>query len=188
MLNNIAATLGGGVPVSLTDYESIQTYTLGSSQANITFSSIPTTYTHLQLRLIARSARTTTVDSVVMQVGNGSVDTGANYSTHILWGDGATAQVDAIANTTNSYGFGIAGNTATAGTFGVAIIDLLDYANTSKYKTVRLLGGYDRNGAGEVDFISAGWRSTSAINTIKLYSGTASNLVQYTQIALYGIK
>ena len=188
MLNNIASMLGVGGGVA-TDYESIQTYTLGSSTANVTFSSIPTTYSHLQLRLIARSDRASAVDGITLQVGNGSADTAANYSNHQLLGDGANPYAYGYANESKMMqGFQITGGSATSGIFAAVVIDILDYANTNKYKTSRGLGGNDRNGAGEIDFNSGSWRSTSAINTIKLYSTNGANLVQYTSIALYGIK
>jgi predicted patatin/cPLA2 family phospholipase len=74
-----------------------------------------------------------------------------------------------------------------ANIFGAGVIDILDYANTNKYKTVRALSGHDNNGSGYVNFESGLWMSTSAITSIKLF--TAGNVyAQYTQFALYGIK
>jgi hypothetical protein len=67
-------------------------------------------------------------------------------------------------------------------------MDILDYANTSKNKTIRMLSGNDRNGSGDIILISGLWASTSAINQIDLRLESAANFAQYSQFALYGIK
>jgi hypothetical protein len=73
--------------------------------------------------------------------------------------------------------------------FGVTILDILDYANTNKYKTTRNLAGVDSNDTnGKISFESGSWRSTSAVSTITLISGTGSDFLQYSSFALYGIK
>ena len=66
------------------------------------------------------------------------------------------------------------------------IIDILDYANTSKYKTVRIALGSDRNGSGEVGLFSGLWQSTAAVTTIAINCG--QNYTTTSQFALYGIK
>lgn len=169
------------------DFESIATTTVGSGgQATITFSSIPQTFTHLQLRLTARSTGT----------GGGSVDTqyqlngdttASNYRTHLLYGDGTSAIASTIANT--AYITDIANASATAGTFGVAVVDFLDYTNTNKYKVSRSLGGFDANGviANYLLFMSSLWLNTAAITSITMYLGTGS-FAQYSHAALYGIR
>jgi len=173
-----------GVPSS---YESIASVTVGSGGAtDITFSSIPATYTHLQIRGIARDARVANEDSISVKYNN---DSGNNYfGYHQIYGDGSTAAAYAgNASTTQMFLDRIAGNSATASIFGAIIIDILDYANTNKYKTQKVLGGVDRNGAGAIAFTSGLWMSTSAINEITL-AGANGNFSQYTQFALYGIK
>ena len=78
---------------------------------------------------------------------------------------------------------------ATANAFGVTIIDILDYANTNKYKTFRSLVGSDTNDTnGAVGLASGSWRSTSAITSITLSNNVSGNLAQYSSFALYGIK
>jgi hypothetical protein len=79
-------------------------------------------------------------------------------------------------------------NSAAANIFGVSIIDIFDYANTNKYKTVRTLTGADRNGAGLLRMWSSNWRSLSAVTSITLYAQTTPNISQYSSFALYGIK
>ena len=79
---------------------------------------------------------------------------------------------------------------AAASIFGAIITDVLDYKSTNKAKTVRALGGQDRNGAGEVFFSSALWNPSTpaAITSITLAPLNGTNFVQYSSFALYGIK
>ena len=168
-------------------YESIATTTLGSTTATISFTSIPSTYKHLQVRFILRSNRAAVVaDSLNMQFNS---DTGSNYVDHYLTGDGATASAGADTSVSNIAMYRIAGDGAGASTFGVGVIDILDYQNTSKYKTSRSLVGIDNNGAGRVSLNSGLWMSTSAISTVTLFPNSgSSSFVQYSSAALYGIK
>ena len=191
MLNNIAATLGGGVPVSLTDYESISTVTVGSGgSSSITFSSIPSTYTHLQIRAIMRDQRTTYGNSG--QSFRFNSDTGSNYSWHNLQGDGSSATARSGANQDQMYGNTAAGGGAPTNDFGAMVVDILDYANTNKYKTVRMLSGVDINGTvagygGIVELMSGSWRNTAAITSVTVLPSNP-NFVEYSSFALYGIK
>ena len=177
----------GGAAASTTAYESIATITVGSGgAASVDFTSIPSTYTHLQIRGIARDARANAQDSMNVKYNN---DSGNNYMQyHELYADGSTAASYA-GSTSGAYISldRIAGNTAGASMFGAVIIDILDYANTNKYKTQRSLGGTDQNGSGAVAFASGLWMSTSAINRITL-TGASANFSQYSSFALYGIK
>lgn len=192
MLNNAVAVFAAPVPPVTNSYESISTVTLSGAASSITFSSIPSTYKHLQIRGVGQTSRGTYGnDQMTMRVGNGSVDSGNNYSHHMLSGDGSNASATGTANNNIidlSYKLG----TTTSGAFGAFIIDILDYADTNKYKTVRNLAGVDINGlisgyGGEIELSSGSWRSFSAINTITLYPNFA-NFTQYTKFALYGIK
>ena len=167
-------------------YDSIATSTVGSGgTSSITFSSIPSTYQHLQIRAIARTDRAGAVDSIKMRFNS---DTTANYAFHYLYGDGSTAVGDAGPNTSYMALLEATGNTATSGIFGAFVTDILDYDNTSKYKTVRNLGGDDRNGSGLMSLTSGLWQSTSAITSITIFPFTGPNFVQYSSFALYGIK
>jgi len=172
-----------------TSYESIATTTVGSGgSATITFSSIPATYTHLQIRGIARSTLTGTAEDIIRIRFNS--DTGSNYSTHALAGDGSVAYIAAAAaSQTSGFGAAIPRAGVTASVFGAFVYDVLDYANTNKYKTVRSIGSFDRNGGGNVIFASAAWLSTSAITSITMFpEGGSASFPEYSQFALYGIK
>ncbi len=175
-----------GNPVILPgSYESIATITVGAGgSTSVEFTSIPSTYTHLQVRMNIRSNRAVTVEAYSPQF-NG---TGSNqYSGHLLAGGGATTQTYSETSQNTGLGAYIAGNSASANIFGGAVMDILDYANTSKYKTVRSLGGTDQNGSGNISLASSLWQNTSAINSIKFLSG-GTGWVEYSSFALYGIK
>ena len=176
-------------------YESIATVTVGAGgQSNISFSSIPSTYKHLQIRGIAQDNRTTYNQSSFGFRFNG--DSGSNYSYHFLqasWGAGATG-VDSMGSGSQNqaYSVGSIVSSVTANTFGSFVIDILDYANTNKYKTIRGLSGADANSATGYRPIprlgSGSWQSTSAINSMTIYSEFGSAFNQYSSFALYGIK
>jgi len=115
-------------------------------------------------------------------------DSGTNYSDHFLRGSGSA--VDANADVSSAYMLmgTVAASSATASVFAGGIIDVLDYADVNKYKTVRNLLGYDANGSGYVGLFSGNWRSTSAVTSITLGSTNGSGFLQNSQFALYGIK
>ena len=169
-------------------FESIATAIVDSSGASsITFSNIPQNYEHLQVRLIVRTDRAAdTQDAVNMRFNS---DTGSNYSWHYISGNGSS--VTSGAGSSASLIFNAAIGTAasaTSGIFGVSFIDILDYKNTNKYKTTRSLTGQDINGGGVCQFFSGNWMNTSAITTITFTPNIGTNMVQYSQFALYGIR
>jgi hypothetical protein len=187
MLNSLIGIIAssGGV-VSTNSYESIATVTVGAGGAStVTFSSIPSTYQHLQIRGIGRAANSTTDENFILQFNS---DTGANYSLHNVYGTGSAVGANASTNFTASYFSRVSGNNSGASIFGVAVADILDYSDTNKYKTVRSLSGHDQNGSGYVTLMSGSWRSTSAVTTITIKNESGSNISQYSQYALYGIK
>jgi hypothetical protein len=188
LLNQIAAIHGTGVAASTTSYESIQTVDVGAGgSASITFSSIPSTYKHLQIRCIMKKAGTGN-DSFSLLTLNS--DTGNNYATHYLLGTGAVALAGANAPSISSIYAGVTwgtGSSFSSSTFSAAVIDILDYTNTNKNTTVRTLTGTDGNGAGQVDLNSGVWLNTAAVTTINI-AGNGGNFNEYSHFALYGIK
>jgi hypothetical protein len=179
LLNTVLATFSEGAPpIPPSSYESIATYNpvTGSS---VTFSSIAGTYKSLQLRILGFAL---TANYFGLQF-NG--DTGANYTRHAIIGNGAT--VTAFGNTGRTYcqiSSGSANPSITNG-YGI-IVDLVDYASSTKNKTVRASSGLDANGSGEMSLWSHLWVNTNAITSITvLTDGTYST---GNSIALYGIK
>jgi hypothetical protein len=169
------------------DYESIATVTVGASAVpSIDFTSIPATYKHLQIRYLARTSRSANAEDLMMQFNS---DTGSNYSFHYIIATGSGTPAAGGAGTqTFMYIPTATSSTATASIFGAGVIDILDYANTDKYKTMRALGGEDKNGTGTVAFESGSWQNKNAITTVTLKTISANNFVQYSSFALYGIK
>jgi hypothetical protein len=165
-------------------YDSIAS--TNGSVGGATFTSIPQTYTHLQLRIITKSQGAAT-DFYNWRF-NADAASG-NYRTHTLLGTGASAS--SYTNTTgNTSAFIPTENPGTNATnvFAGIIIDILDYTNTNKYTTMRTLAGWSANGSGQISLSSGVWLNTSAVTSIAIggyntdlsYSGNAS-------YALYGI-
>ena len=169
------------------DYQSISTVTLSSNTSSINFTSIPNTYKHLQIRGIARSTRSNSNNNIYIGL-NGDTTT-ANYNAHWLGGDGASAsgnQLSGVTGMGSIYSINVAA-TSTASVFGGVVIDILDYANTNKYKTMRTLSGYDANGSGNVGLFSGLWLNTAAVTSINLLT-FYDQYATYSSFALYGIK
>lgn len=179
ILGIVASSQQGGI--SSTAYESIATVTVGAGGTSaITFSSIPQTYQHLQIR--CNSLKSTNPGTLLRINGIST-----NYANHILYGDGAGS---AQAYTDPNYqGIVWALNDNGSATVPTAaIVDILDYASTTKLKVIRAIGGADLNGSGNV-YIGSGMytASTQAITSLTFF-GSGANYNQNTQIALYGIK
>jgi hypothetical protein len=161
-------------------YESIATVTASGSTSTLSFTSIPQTYAHLQIRGLTNDA---TGYSLNMTFNS---DTTANYSIHQLYGNGSAVAAFGAANF--SYLFaGVAGY-STSTLVAPTLMDILDYTNTNKNKTVRFITGFNSNGAttGYIQMNSGAWRSNSAITRIDLsMTGNFSSTATY---GLYGIK
>ena len=166
-------------------FESIATVTLSSAASNIEFTSIPSGFQYLQVRLIGRTSNGTGVGELRLQF---NTDTGSNYARHRLMGDGSGANAFAGASQTYMRAGCLAESTVLASTFAANVIDILDYASTSKNKTIRVLDGLDLNGSGEVEMNSGLWASTAAITSMRFTHGFGGNFVQHTTAALYGVR
>ena len=183
----IVASSISGIKAITGNYYSISTATITSGgTASITFSSIPSTYTHLQIRGITRGSRSNINTNVYF--GFNTDTTTSNYYGHGLYGDGSTTgALGKIGSSTNALLASVA-DTATANAFSGFVIDILDYASTSKNKTSRSLNGYDTNGAGQIWMQSGLWmNSSTAISSIQI-TDPLGNFLQYSSFALYGVK
>jgi len=182
ILGVVASGISGSVASS---YESIATTTVGSGgSSGITFSSIPQTFSHLQIRGIGRGTTNNPGLGIVVRF-NG--DTAANYSYHWLTGNGASVSASASTSATFMDLFENPSSTSTANAFSGGICDVLDYSVTTKYKTARSLNGFDKNGSGEIFLWSGSCRNTAAITQIDLIP-YAALIAQYSSFALYGVK
>jgi hypothetical protein len=176
---------GGG------SYESIATATGTGSSGIITFSSIPSTYKHLQIRILCKSTSTSSPSSQMYMTFNN--DSGGNYSYHRLTGNGSTA---GAAGATGITGVIIDGVVVRSPAYidnnicGTAIIDIQDYTATTRNKTVRAFSGADRNSTSndlQVALNSSVWLNTAAISRIDL-DVNGGNYATNSVISLYGIK
>lgn len=165
---------GGGAA-----FESIASTTLGANATTVTFSAIPSTYQHLQIRCNSRTTPAGAQD--ILRFNGVSTNT---YDRHDLYGNGST--VTASGNASSTYIL-----CSTGGQDGtqphVMIVDIHDYNSTTKNKTVRIFAGIDKNGSGHVSLLSGLWRSTSAITSLSL-SVASDNYLTGSTFALYGIK
>lgn len=162
-------------------YEPIATTTLSSTASSYTFTSIPSTYT--DLILVASAANTSgSHDSILIQVGNGSIDTGNNYSrTRILWNGSSRSSASRSSAPNIDYDSMPPSST---NSYCVSVIQFQNYANTNVYKSLLIRNSNDQDYS--VASIAL-WRSTSAINQIKI-AGSATSFSIGTTFTLYGIK
>lgn len=192
MFNVISGILDSGVAPDVGAYEAIATITVGvGGVATADFTSIPSTYKHLQIRAMGRSGEAgSSTNAIYMRFNNDT--TSSNYYAHRLLGEntGVYAQSSQAISGMDFIGqWPLASSTASA--FGVAIIDILDYASTSKNKTIRSLNGAEGNNTSVCDIsLSSGvwFNSSTAVNRITLVPFNGSSFSQYSTFALYGIK
>ncbi len=166
-------------------YDSLATVTVGATAvASINFTGIPSGYTHLQIRGISKN---TTGAGTYFVTSFNSDTSSANYTWHYLLGNGSVASAGAATSgtfpgsvLTNTYGGG-------ANTFSAVVMDILDYTNNNKYKTIKTLSGFDDNGTGNINLTSNLWLSTSTISSITI-GWNGGNFAQYSSLALFGVK
>lgn len=176
---------GGAAAAAGGSYESIATATGTGSSGTIQFTSIPSTFKHLQIRGIMRTDEPGATETNCYITVNGI--TGTSYAYHILRGNGTTVVASGGASTGFTFPGNATGAAATASVMGVLIADVLDYASITKNKTLRYFTGFDRNGAGEVYVSSGLYNATTAITSIEIKT-SSNNWTTATTFALYGIK
>jgi hypothetical protein len=180
----VLSAAGAGEPVALSDYELIATGNATGSAAFIEFTSIPTTYSHLQIRGTFRGTDSASVRDFLITM-NGIA--GTSYASHQLNGNGSTVSSSGLTSQARiEFSNIIPAATQTANIFGACVIDVLDYRSTSKNTTIRMLGGF--SGTSQVIRLGSGFvNNTAAITTIRLAVNVA-NLATGTRFSLYGIK
>jgi hypothetical protein len=166
----------------------IASYTVsGNSTTQFTFSNIPQNFTHLQIRASWNCYNNSSGNSGYMGF-NG--DSGSNYSWHYILGSGSSAS----SGNGSSSGSMLFGNypwyTGTSSPFfATNIIDILDYNNSNKNKTINSLNAYDTNGTIQGCWIFSGcWYNTNSINSITIgSSGSGNYYMPNSRFDLYGI-
>jgi len=179
-------------PAAADSYESIATYVVSSPVSEINFNSIPATYKHLQIRALVKGGRTNGNDGWNMRFNSDA--TSGNYWYYYFRtispitrnsGGGSSSAIE-LGEIMGTY-------SAANDKFTICVADIIDYANTTKFKTVRSIGGHDMDGSTApnadtdlVQWYGCTWESTAAVNSIKLLC--SNNLQQYSRVSLYGIK
>jgi hypothetical protein len=168
-------------------YDSLASVTLATATSTVTFSGLPSGYKHLQLRVLARTDRGSSLDNLWI---NFNGDSGSNYYSRRMEGDGSSAYNDGFGLSGQPTGFLVPTATNLANVFCGGVMDILDYSSTTKNKTLRTLRGFDMNGTGYITMGSILWMPTNieAINSITLASGNSANIAAYSSFALYGVK
>lgn len=190
--SDYSAASNSVTPFKPNSYESIATGTGTGSSSVITFSSIPQTYKHLQIRAIGKHTGNTFNETSIQIQFNG--DTATNYTRHSLIGANSAASADGTASTAsilvqNAF---LSSRAGYANMFGIGIINILDYTSTAKAKTVRSIAGYDTNGEvnlpGRIVMNGGVWFATPAAITSITLTTISNSWTTTTQFMLYGIK
>lgn len=164
-------------------FESIATFS-PTSGSSVTFSSIPGTYKSLQVRI---SGLSTAASASGMELVYNN-DTTGSYAVHYLYGNGTTVTASGSISQ-QAVNLSPTGEGVRSTYPWVTIVDIIDYASTTKYKTTRSISGRDNNGSGIISMNSCLWIKTAAISSIKVGIVAAGDtFASGTTIALYGIK
>jgi hypothetical protein len=163
-------------------YSLIASSTVGSGGvADITFSSIPSTYTDLCLKVSLRSAAASVNPGLIIKFNGSSTGfTGKN-----IYGTGSAT--GSYSDTSGEIGV-LAGNNATSSIFGNAEIYIPNYAGSTN-KSFSVDSVNENNATSASTFLYASlWSNTAAITSITLFSGGSVNLLEYSTAYLYGVK
>ena len=174
-----SAMHGAVVPIA---YFSIS----GSSTSDVGFTNIPQGYQDLMLVIFGRTTATGSTYGTLNICYNNTYSSSSTMSGTRLLGDGGSATSSRF----TAYGAADAGyipsSTATSGVFSSTELHILNYANTSTFKTILSRSACDLNGSGVTSLIASLWPFTAAINSIQIFS--SGNYATGSTFALYGIR
>ena len=171
--------------------EAIATTYLEADAASVTFSSIPSTYEHLQIRISSRN-------TFAYKQGSGRLTfnsiAGTAYSHHYMAGHSAGESANRSTGDGNirapvlMTGNGISGTTGGVDRtdYGVAVIDILDYANSNKNTTLLQMGGNSLTTTGPYVWFGSGLVDDTAV-VIAITLDSDGSWMRGTEISLYGI-
>jgi hypothetical protein len=171
---------GGGAAGA---FELIESQVLAATATSVTFSSIPQTYKHLQVRFTSRFTDAFTSSNFSFRV-NG--DTAANYASHRITNQSASISADNLSATSTPYLGFMPGGSTTANTFNSGIIDLLDYTSTVKTKTFKAFIGSESSS--RMSIAGGLWNNTSAVTSLTFREPSGLTLAIGCRFSLYGIK
>lgn len=170
-------------------FELIQTSFGNGSSGTIEFSSIPSTYRHLQLRMTVRHDNASSANLEECSIRFNNVSTNI-YSMHWLEGSGATVSSGNYSTQNSMWGIWSNAPSSTASVFAGTIFEILDYASTNKFKTVRSLSGSVPATPARISLYSASYQATTAISSIQIFSPnpTTKPFHSSARFSLYGIR
>jgi hypothetical protein len=170
---------GGASPA----YELIETVLATGSQTSITFSSIPQTYKHLQLRIVAKNNNGSNSQGQVRY----NNDSSFIYTSHQMVQISGGVQSQMIGQNSFYGQVGVYSNNSDSTNFAPSIMDILDYRNTGKNRTAKILNGLVGS-LNRVFMTSHLYRSTSAVTSITFLMDNGATLSTDSRFSLYGIK
>jgi hypothetical protein len=160
--------------------------TLGSAAASIDITAIAQAYAHLRVVVYARGDTAATNTNILARF-NG--DTGANYYTQRLQGNGATASaIEALAQTSMIVGYMPAAS-ASANSFSTSEFVIGHYAQGTNWKTLAGKTAMLQSGGSGNLFAAAimgGWAAVAAITQITLLPA-AGNFATGTRVTVYAM-
>lgn len=156
-------------------YEPIASQTLSSGATSVTFSSIPGTFTDLVLVAHLQAS------SLVYTALRFNSDTGNNYSSTYVWGNGSSASSGRQSSVSNIAGFP-SNNSGNPVPF---ILNVFSYGNTNVNKTTL---ASNANSGGDLGRIVGLWRNTAAITSLTLLTDTANSWASGSTFSLFGVK
>lgn len=185
---------GTGAVAVGTAFELISTTILGADTASVSFSSIVSTYQHLQLRIVARNADN--FQAGVQVIFNNDTTYG-NYQYRFFRTEYGGGSITNSAGSGSDAAIMLKNALADSGEtnyFSPLIIDIADYANTNKKRTARAFAGYVSNqvsGYRAVNFNSGTWNATTALTTLTVKPENIDGSPMWktgSRFSLYGIK
>jgi hypothetical protein len=176
-------------------YDSIATYTVSSNTSTITFSSIPQTYKHLQLRIWNRNNRNANV-AACSDIMYFNSDNAANYAIHrvIIQGSGSgNVSTDGYGSQPGVWAGDSPGAQFNSNSYSYSVCEIVDYTNTNKYTTTRTHSNNNNNAGGPSNagnYITGVWYNTNAVSRIDIYpvGASAQQYAAGSVFCLYGIK
>ena len=160
-------------------YVALDKVTVTTATPSVTFTGISQAYTDLVI--VAQAGTTLNVQEIKVVFNS---DTGSNYSTTNLWGNGTTAGSYRRTSDTG-WVLDYAGGLNTGITQNFTTVHLMNYANSNVYKTAIVRASSTSYG---VDTLATLWRSTAAITSMQLNCYAAQNFAVGSTFSLYGIK
>jgi hypothetical protein len=185
----VLAAAGAGAAGGGAAYELIQTTLITGDTTSVTFSSIPQSFRHLQIRIVARGATTLTGTGVRRIALRFNSDSTNSHSEHELFGNGGGIFSQAAASQSYMWGGYSIDDGVTTNVYSASVLDILDYALNTKNKTTRTLAG-NHGGTNVINLQSSARYNLDAISSIQLFAEGAPThgFRSGSRFSLYGIR